>query len=411
MSRALIVGDGWESRNVLAAVKGLAAAGWEVGVAAPEPALAFSSRHVRFRHAIPPLTRQFDRFAEALESIVEQARYEIVFGGGDAETLAIVALADRLATCVPYAPFLDVTRAFDKLELARAAEAVGLGSPRTELATSRSVETTPLPVVLKARLHWTPGAAAAPDRLEAALVADRTELGERCAAIRAAGGQPVLQEPILGDAIAYVALVDRDGSVVSEFQQRGGGTWPVEAGVWTRLETVPLDLEFAAACHRLLRELRWFGLVQLQFLVPADGNPRLIDFNGRFYASLRTPLAGGLNVPAVWADLALGRPTSAPATIPVGLRYQWLVGDLLRAQEERRGGLIADIADTLRYRIGSIHSVWDPADPMPAFRYALRLIGSRVFGRAFAPAPPTPRSGPAWVRDEDEDPEDFGPSW
>ena len=37
------------------------------------------------------------------------------------------------------------------------------------------------------------------------------------------------------------------------------------------------------------------GLAQFQMIVPPGGPPHVIDFNGRFYASLESAMAAGVN--------------------------------------------------------------------------------------------------------------------
>ena len=144
-------------------------------------------------------------------------------------------------------------------------------------------------------------------------------------------------------------LVDRAGSVVARLQQEAEGTWPPHVGASVRARTVPVDEELAAGIDALVRELGWFGLAELQLLAPAGGRPRLIDLNGRFYGSLALALAAGVNLPAIWAALATGRP--APPVTPAALevRYHWLEGDLRRSRREHTGGLV----DSFRYGRGA----------------------------------------------------------
>jgi predicted ATP-grasp superfamily ATP-dependent carboligase len=382
MRSALLVGDGWEGRNVLAAAWGLSAGGWRVGVASPMPGLAAASRFTRWHRVCSP-TEDLGAFEQDLQEVVRQGSYDVLLAGGDAEVLALAALAERLPAAVPYPPLPATVQAFDKWTLTRAAEAVGLAVPATIRASDRWAAAVEFPTIVKSRLHWKPGHRAARARLEAVEVEDDAELDAAVGAIESAGGDAIVQERVAGSMTAYVALMDRDGDVVVEWQQDGHGTWPVAAGVWTRAVTVPLNPELAETARVLLRRLGWLGLAQLQFLVGSDGQPKLIDFNGRFYASGALPLAAGINVADMWARLAIGLPVAPIAPPPPGLRYQWLVGDVLRALEERRGGLGRDLRDCVRYRLRSVHSTWRRDDPMPAVRFAASRL-SRSSARGLA---------------------------
>ena len=115
--------------------------------------------------------------------------------------------------------------------------------------------------------------------------------------------------------------------------------------------------------------------------------PRLIDLNGRFYGSLSLAVAAGANLPAVWADLAMGRPPQAPVRAVPGVRYHWGTADVRRAARERRGGLMRDLAGTAAYALRARQSVVDAADPAPALA---RLLGpSRTATAVVPPVPAT----------------------
>jgi predicted ATP-grasp superfamily ATP-dependent carboligase len=176
-------------------------------------------------------------------------------------------------------------------------------------------------------------------------------------------------------------VVDRDGTVAGAAQQRSARVWPREAGVSARARSVPVDVELLSGTARLLADLGWFGLAQLQFMAPAAGPPRLIDFNGRFFGSLQLAVAAGLDVAAPLEALVRGRPMPAQPPARPGVRYQWLEGDLRRALDERRGGLVADVVDCLRFARGATHSTWRARDPWPVTALCLDLVG-RGAGKA-----------------------------
>ena len=353
--KALIVEAGY-TRGALAATRALSRAGWTVGVATPTRAgLAGTSRHATHRHPLIPPERDLDGFVRAVNSAVAGKGYQIVFGGGDAEVIALSSRRTEIDAIVPYAPHGAVIRALDKLQLAAAGRNAGLAVPETVEATPERLRQWPAPLFVKASLHAPLSGHEGPGRFAARPVADRDTALRRMADIRSAGGVPVLQEQIAGRLLAYVVVADHESRVVSRVQQISDRIWPPGAGVSARARTVPVDERVAGRVAALLRELSWFGLAQLQFVVPDDGEPRLIDFNGRFYGSLALAIGAGPNLPAIWAALATGTsilPPELSASAVPGVRYQWLEGDLRRALVERRGGLAADLAGSLRYARG-----------------------------------------------------------
>jgi predicted ATP-grasp superfamily ATP-dependent carboligase len=374
--RALVVEQGW-SRGALAAVRALSAAGWWVGVAAPQPrGLALASRSCHARHLVAPLQPSMGTFVASVAAVAEVGRYDVVFGAGEAEVLALSAARELLPVAFPHCGHESLRRALDKSELSRAATAVGLSVP--EVVDLEDVPDERTPVVVKARLHAHPDVEGAPPRIDTTVLVGRTAARRRVDEVRALGGDPEVQAFHTGHLVAYSAVRGRDGEgVVADSMQRASRIWPSGAGASCRAETVEADEQLVAGAAALLEELGWFGLAELQFLVGDDGVPRLIDLNGRFYGSLSLAVAAGANLPAVWADLAVGRDPGPRVRARPGVRYHWGTADLRRAVRERRGGLWRDVAATTAYAVRSRQSVAALGDPAPAAARLWRATATR----------------------------------
>jgi predicted ATP-grasp superfamily ATP-dependent carboligase len=360
--RALIVEQGW-SRGALAATRALAAAGWSVGVAsAQKRGLALTSRWCARRHEIRPL-QPADAFVASVAAVVDDHWYDVVFGAGEAEVLALSAGRAAIPAIFPYAPHDVVLRALDKCELAQAARAVGIAVP--EVIPMGAITDERTPVIVKARMHARPDLAGSPQRIDTNLLVGRTAVRRRVAEIHAYGGESELQMFHRGPLVAYAAVRAGSGAgIVADCFQRASRIWPTDAGASCRAVTIPADQDLARRAAVLLDALDWFGLAELQFIVD-DGTPRLIDLNGRFYGSLSLAVAAGANLPAVWAGLAVDDVPAVPVRARPGVRYQWGSADLRRAFCERRGGLFRDLADTAVHALTARHSVADLRDPGP----------------------------------------------
>jgi predicted ATP-grasp superfamily ATP-dependent carboligase len=203
-----------------------------------------------------------------------------------------------------------------------------------------------------------------------------------------------VQEFLDGRLMAYAAVTTTGGrQAVAQSMQGASRVWPPGAGASSRAVSVPVDPELAGRAANLLAALGWFGLAELQFLLPADGIPRLIDLNGRFYGSLALAVRAGANLPAAWAALATGRDVE-PVTAAAGVRYCWWEGDLRRALLERRGGLARDLAGTLRAGVGAAHSIGRWRDPAPALVQGRRLLAG--IGRTADSTGETPAKQEYW---------------
>jgi hypothetical protein len=324
--------------------------------------------------------------------------YEAVLPSSDAETFALSALRDRLPIPLPYPAHEAVLRAFDKLELTRAAAGCGIGTPWTTPATEAALDAVDGPVVVKVRFHWNPDSVGMPGRWRTYICGDREEARRRVAEMRAAGGDPLLQEVVRGPLLHCHVLVDRGGGLVAAVQQRSEPvtetplTWPPGAGVRVRSITVPLDPELVERITVMLRRLGWFGFVGLMFIVGGDGVPRLVDFNGRIPMSFQQSIAACPPLPDLWARVAAGRPIGAGPAVETGVRYQWLWGDLRRAVKEGRGGRAADVLGCLAYAGGASHGIWSAEDPWPVIRSWQRNLGQLARRLPKAPRPRRNRS-------------------
>jgi predicted ATP-grasp superfamily ATP-dependent carboligase len=370
--RALIVEDGWQ-RGALAACRALGRVGWTVGIASPQRAgLAASSRFAAAWHHVPAPEGDPERFLEATANAIARGRYEIVFPAGDAEAVALSSGRGRLGALVPYGPHEDVVRAFDKVRLAEAGQRAGFAVPATAPATG-DLGRLGLPVVVKPRLTTAVGSEGETVRLRATLAHDAAAAAERAEVLRAAGAEPLLQSHVSGELGAYICVVDREGRFVTGVEQRAQRVWPLNCGGSVRAVTVRSSERLRQKVHALLGELNWFGLAQVQFQSGDDDEPYLIDLNGRFYGSMALALAAGPNLPQAWAAAAMGERVRLNKEGRVGIRYHWLEADLRRALAERRGGLVGDVADCLRYAAQARHGLWDARDPVPAVGYYGRL--------------------------------------
>jgi predicted ATP-grasp superfamily ATP-dependent carboligase len=360
LSRALIIEDGFQ-RGSLAACRALGRAGWEVGIGSPEEGFASSSRFANAWHRVPPPEEDEQAFVDAVRKAVQAGGYELVFGAGDGEVLALSAGRDGLGAIFPYGPHEDVVRAFDKAALAEAGRRVGL-------KVAENAQAEDAPVVVKPRRTTVQDPDGGPLRLRAEVWNTPEEVKARAGYLESVGADPLLQQYVEGDLVALVAVTDRDSNIVTAIQQRTSTLWPRRSGGTVRAETEAVDPELADRVAALLADLNWFGIAQTQFQVPPGGEPVLIDLNGRFYGSMALALAAGPNLPAIWAALALDLPLPELEPPKIGRRYHWLESDLRRAVGERRG-----LARSLSYALRAKHGLWDRRDRSPATTHARRL--------------------------------------
>jgi predicted ATP-grasp superfamily ATP-dependent carboligase len=376
--RILIVEDG-RAPYVLAAARSLARAGHHVGLASStEHSRGQASRSVRAWHRVTPPEEALGLFLSDVAAACRAGGYDMVFAADDIETLALSAGREVLPVAVPLAPHQQVLRSIDKLSLTAAASGVGLAVPETTRPGDEPWGSLRYPLVVKSRLHWTPGAGSSPRHLVRQFAGDQATAQRHVAHIEACGGAALLQEVVTGRQIAMSLVVDDAGEIRAVSQQRT--EVQADDGTSIRASTTQIDRELMTKLQRLLAELGWTGLANVQFLVGPDGVARLTDFNGRFYGSLALAIAAGADLPAVWVQVVLGQDTGPCQVARPGVRFTSFERDLQRVRrlDAHRSRQLAGAA---RFAVGAVHQTWSVADPMPT-AVALAQAGARAAARA-----------------------------
>jgi predicted ATP-grasp superfamily ATP-dependent carboligase len=351
----------------------LHADGWEVGTGSWRPSIASTSATTGFHHRIEEAETDEDRFIADIAAAVRERNYDVVFCIYDVGLLVLSRRRAEIAPAVvPYAAHEIVERSFDKLAFTRAAQAVGLAVPRTEEASEETLAAWRGPVVVKARIH-------VPTRYETRRFDSPEQAAPFVAELRARGAQPLLQECITGHLGAIVVVVDRQGEVVAEVQQRCDRSWPADAGVTARARTIAPDRELSERTRELVRQTNWFGLAEIEYLLDDHGVQRFTDFNGRIYGGIALAGRAGVNVVAAWARLAAGEPVAPLAPQRTGARFQWLNRDLAAS---RKADGLKGMAKALALAPRSAHSMLARGDLNPLLRFYLPELTRRVVARA-----------------------------
>jgi len=364
----------------LAAMRELAMAGWAVGLGSDSRyGWSSASRWISRWHYIPPPVGNPMKFIREVNQLAEKYGYELVFGAGDAEVLALSANRDNLIPQLPYTTHPSVLSVFDKLRLADLTRAAGLRSPAIYPLHEDLPSEVAFPAIVKSRLHWSPDIRNEKTRVETTVVSNRDEAMWQADKMQSVGAEPLMQEMISGHIDTFVAITDRTGKILSKHMQRTTHEYGSESGISARAISIPSSDDFVQKVQCLLANINWFGLASIQFIQPDDGDPALIDFNGRMYGSLAFANACGMRAMENWVRMATGVEL-VPSTETLGLKYQALEGDLRRVKKLRgiRRGL--EIGSCLFEAARSVHPILSWSDPVPTLHY-LRRLGLRLFGK------------------------------
>lgn len=301
--------------GTLAAVRSLGRAGIPVVVADPRrltPATwsRYTTRSVR----CPPVA-DAEAFVAWLVRFGERHGRHVVYPTSDEVAFLLAENHVRLEPLfATYQPDLDHTLGIlDKKRLHGAAETAGIQTPETRFPTSareaqEMADGLDGPVLFKPRTQLFLRA-----HRKGEIVSDRARVADAYAAFRrdnvylppVAERTPELTQPMLqryyseaADGIGSVSgFRSRDGKVLAVLGALKILQRPRRLGIGLCFESQPVEPELLARVTRMLEELSYFGVFELEFIEEQGGARLLIDMNPRFYSQVELDVARGLDLP------------------------------------------------------------------------------------------------------------------
>jgi predicted ATP-grasp superfamily ATP-dependent carboligase len=383
--RVRVLLTGGEFIGGLAAVRALRAAGFEPWVAVTRSgAYASRSRAAAGTVAVPDAALDPDGFVTALAEAARSLSAAVVLPGTERGLVALAGREDAfpvgtaLGTCPPEA----VQKAIEKPLLEQLAASAGLQTPPSTTLSLADVNgrerEVRYPAVVK------PLQSELPD-LDGSLRHFGARRVEGPAELRAALGilpaQGWLVQPYLVGRLWAVCGVSWRGELVCAAHQVSERIWPPGCGGSAYAITVSADAELERAVGRLLGLIGWSGLFQAQFI--RKERAFLIDLNPRIYGSLSLAVAAGLNLPAIWTDLLLGRRPEV-GRYRAGVRYRAEENDVRALGSALLSGRLRFVLHGLLPRRGTVHAIVALRDPGPALTSLAKLAAKLSLRRAHA---------------------------
>ena len=294
--------------SVLAAARALRAAGYAPWLAVYESGTyAARSRATAGTVPVPNPSLDSEGFVRELATaatklsaaaVLPTAEHDlIILAGRDADFAGI-----PLGTPSPE----SVELATDKALLPKLAAGAGLRTPPTKKVDRGDIEglrTFGLPAIIKplrSRIRHPDGTMS--PRSSYYLSSEQVQV----APDKFPDEESLVQQYISG-TLYSVSGVSWAGELICALHQESIRIWPERAGGSAYAITTPPDVKLEQGVSRLLQAIGWSGPFQAQFLRSPDGEYYLIDLNPRIYGSLALAVGAGLNLPAIWVNLLLGR--------------------------------------------------------------------------------------------------------
>jgi len=381
VSRARILVTDAGERSVLAAIRCLHAAGYEVtATAGSRLAPGLWSRACSSRRIIPGAAVSAEDFSSRLLTLVRSDPHDVLLAGTDLTLYVISRDRDRFAPHVTLGlPDHAVVRdALNRASFSAHATRVGLAPPPERVCNGpeeavRAAEEFGFPVFVKA-VHTVV-------ERDGRLVRHPSAPAFDEASLRAAQGRTgtcLVQRLSEGNVISFGGVCTQDGllaSVVSRYWR----TWPVQAGSASFSETVPSPPALVEQVEALLMAIGWRGLFEVELIQRPDGAVQAIDFNPRPYGSMTLATAAGVPLAALWSAWLLGE-SPRPATARPGVRYRWEDADGRQILWQLRNGKIRAAIGAGLPRRGVVHAFGRVRDPLPLLARVLDSLDRSYLG-------------------------------
>jgi len=376
--RVLLAGG--EDVGVLAAVRGLSLAGYQPWVATERArTYASYSRACAGTVQVPDPRSDPTGFVEATALVTKERSIAAVLPGTEAGLMALSAATGDFpaGVAVGVCPPDVVDRATNKALLQSLADDAGMRTPPTEAVGISELDhhdiTFPAVVKpLRSELRLDDGSFG---HFGAQRVESRAALAKVLSTMPEQRG---LVQPFLQGRLGALGGIVWNGELVCSIEIEASRIWPPDCGTFTYALSVERDVEFSRSIHTCLASLGWNGLFQVDFIDVASER-YLIDLNPRIFTSLALAVAAGLNLPAIWTDLLLGR--SPQVVVPRnGVRYRFEQDDARALVAAFRGGRRGEALKGLLPRSHTTHAVYSWRDPLPTIA-TLAKIRSRVIAR------------------------------
>jgi predicted ATP-grasp superfamily ATP-dependent carboligase len=332
----VLITDG-DNRSSLSATRSLGKYGCRVLVTGCQFfSLSSRSRYCEKGFQTHVVEKDEKQFAIDISVIVKNESVDIVYPMTEPSMLALLnnrALFNN--NVIIAAPELDaVKKIFDKYNLFKMAENLGIEIPKTYYVYDKSVyESTRLqieafPVVVKPSLSkiQVNGGFKSTNVMYASSL---DELDNIYASIDYLDYPSLIQEKIIGQGTGLFTLFDGK-SHKALFSHKRLREKPPSGGVSVVSESVSLDEDMVCAVEKLLAQVNWQGIAMGEFKRDIrDGKPKLIEINGRFWGSLQLAQSAGVDFPVLLLQHLLGEEISHKhIAYKEGLKLKWFLGTL-----------------------------------------------------------------------------------
>ena len=281
-----------------------------------------------------------NNFIERLVDILKDGDYEAIYSSREVTTIPISYYKNKLEkyTKVPFPDYDKMLMTHDKAKTFRFAMECGIPVPKTYFIESMEEleeisDTIEYPVVVKPRCKttWNNGKPTMLKVTSKNYVTEKKDLINISDEIyQKSGKMPLIQEYIYGDGYGVEVLFNH-GEPKAVFMHKRLREYPITGGASTLRESIYNERMKDVALD-LMEDLEWHGVAMVEFkLDTKDGEPKLMEVNGRFWGSLPLAIVAGVDFPYLLHKMVTEGDVEPVFEYKTGVKCRWLIpGDILR---------------------------------------------------------------------------------
>jgi predicted ATP-grasp superfamily ATP-dependent carboligase len=279
------------------------------------------------------------QFINRLVDILKNGDYEAIYSSREVTTIPISYYKKKLEkyTRVPFPQYDKMLMTHDKAKTFKFAMECGIPMPKTYFVESSDEleeisDKIEYPVVVKPRCKttWNNGKPIMLKVTEKNYVNEKNDLITVSNEIyKKSGKMPLIQEYIHGDGYGVEVLCNH-GEPRAVFLHRRLREYPITGGASTLRESI-YNEKFKKVALDLMAGLNWYGVAMVEFkLDERDGEPKLMEVNGRFWGSLPLSIASGVDFPYLLHKMATEGDVEPVFEYKAGVKCRWFIpGDIL----------------------------------------------------------------------------------
>ncbi len=323
-----------ETNTALAVTRSLGEKGINITCASSTRlAKSFYSKYCKNRLIYPSPEKQPEHFSKFLLNEVRKNHYDALFLTTD---LDMYCISKNREEFLPYVKipndFPTFMKVLDKSQTIKVALALNIPVPGTVFVDNINQlgeisEALEYPVIIKPRQS----AALIFNQIVGggtAYVNSKKEFIPKYKKLHQKIPYPLIQEYIPGEEKGVFVLL-HDGELKAIFGHKRFRTVnPLGGGGSALCESADIDPRIEEYTLRILREIKWEGAAMAEFKIDSRDNiPKLLEINGRLWASLRLAIASGVNFPYLLFKIMMNEDIEPVLTYKKGVKYRYLTGD------------------------------------------------------------------------------------